>query len=732
MKKIFLGVAAMSMILSTSCQNEEMIQQVSVSEYSLTLDMGVSSRTLHNEEGECVWGEKEQLYVVGNGGKVFGTLTMKSKSADGKKAVFSGKVTGDPAKLQFMVYPVPEADGTIPMGNIDGTNHNAPMTGIINPDGRVIADYAGGLVKIPVSGINDLKVNVKNLAGKSITGGCYAFNPATGKLTFDPNAGSSINISNIAQTNGFVYVPVETDADEGTQTETEEVTVEVTVGEGTNQQTQSFETIVQEGAITAKDIPGILIDESGTLAQVDEWDGTIGKLSAADKDGVITINTAEELAALAQAVNAGDNFAEKTIALKRDMNLNGYSWTPIGDYTNGTFKGTFDGNNHKISNLVCIKEGTTGVGLFGKLQGTVKNLKLENVSVLGSKYVGAVAGYVYYGNINNCHVIDAKSVQLTRYQGADDKTVGGVIGALFGGKLTECIAENVIVKGYTAVGGIVGRMQYGGELTNNIINNSIVIQDGTIIGNEKDPKFGEIIGQLSSGTQSDNTADQVYLIHGVSSLSEEYPELFVDENKNYFVYSPNGMLGLSGKSMEGTINFIANIDMNGATLKTIAASYGKKLIVNGNGKSVKNVILADGGHNTVGCVSMFQSYTGSTLSINDLQLEKVTVNSGTYGAAVIGYNEGTTTLDNVDVKDANITAEKSSGVLIGHATAAGDGVTIRNCDVSDSTVKTTKISNSTNAPYPAGAYVGRKQNIVIIENCTNNTNLPDICEDLIK
>ena len=47
----------------------------------------------------------------------------------------------------------------------------------------------------------------------------------------------------------------------------------------------------------------------------------------------------------------------------------------------------------------------SSVKLSYKLESNIlKNIKLKNVSVLGSKYVGAVAGYVYYGNVNNCHV----------------------------------------------------------------------------------------------------------------------------------------------------------------------------------------------------------------------------------------------------------------------------------------------------------------------------------------
>lgn len=63
----------------------------------------------------------------------------------------------------------------------------------------------------------------------------------------------------------------------------------------------------------------------------------------------ITITTAEQLKEFAAKVNAGNTFEGKTVTLGADIDLDNGAWTPIG--TNSTpFKGTFDGNNHTISN----------------------------------------------------------------------------------------------------------------------------------------------------------------------------------------------------------------------------------------------------------------------------------------------------------------------------------------------------------------------------------------------
>lgn len=368
MKKIFLSIAAMSMILATGCQNEELVQQTSADEYSLTLDMNTGSRTLHNDAGECVWGDNEQLYVVGDGGKVYGTLTMKSKSADGKKAVFSGKVVGDPAKLRFMVYPVPETDGTIPMGKIDGTNHNAPMTGQINADGVVTGvDYAGGLIKVPVTGISDMVVNAEDKNGKVVTGGVYTFNPATGELTFDPNGGTPIYINNIEGTDGFVYVPVETDAQEGQ--EKEEVTVEVTIGAGNDKQTQSFETEVQEGAITANGVPSFEVDEeSGKInASVDSPEKLI---SAVVNGGSVKLDNSINL------IEALSIAADKTL----DLDLGGYTLTFDVDGAAIDVLGTLNIKNGHIYNSKQIEGETSGKNHSIQIgEGGILNLTNVNV-----------------------------------------------------------------------------------------------------------------------------------------------------------------------------------------------------------------------------------------------------------------------------------------------------------------------------------------------------------------
>ena len=63
--------------------------------------------------------------------------------------------------------------------------------------------------------------------------------------------------------------------------------------------------------------------------KIETWDGTVGEVSEA-VDGIITIDTAEELAGLAKKVNEGTNYSGYTIKLAVDMDLKNREWMPIG------------------------------------------------------------------------------------------------------------------------------------------------------------------------------------------------------------------------------------------------------------------------------------------------------------------------------------------------------------------------------------------------------------------
>lgn len=117
-----------------------------------------------------------------------------------------------------------------------------------------------------------------------------------------------------------------------------------------------------------------------------------------------TLTTADELAGLAQLVNEGNTFKGVTIYLGDDIDLANQEWTPIGK-SGANFQGTFDGQNHTISNLAIDQPTKSDMGLFGfTTGGQVKNFTLHNAKVTGYLDVGAVAGTPYTSKYTNIDV----------------------------------------------------------------------------------------------------------------------------------------------------------------------------------------------------------------------------------------------------------------------------------------------------------------------------------------
>ncbi|MBO5830219.1 MAG: hypothetical protein J6R01_01265 [Alistipes sp.] len=184
----------------------------------------------------------------------------------------------------------------------------------------------------------------------------------------------------------------------------------------------------------------------------------------------VTILNVGGLKLLAAKVNAGDTFEGKTVKLGADIDLNNENWTPIGYWT--TFNGTFDGQNHTISNLKHHgTEEDCYVGLFGYTENaTIKNLTINNVDlklVANADWAGGHMGALV-GNIEGTTVIENITVKGdVKIDGDMEKKGAGRIGAVVGGNTCNATFKNVVVnanansfvKGNSSIGGIAGQLQ---------------------------------------------------------------------------------------------------------------------------------------------------------------------------------------------------------------------------------------------------------------------------------
>lgn len=231
-----------------------------------------------------------------------------------------------------------------------------------------------------------------------------------------------------------------------------------------------------------------------------------------DADGTFIISSAEGLAWFASMVNGLNgqrryDYAGRTVKLTADIDLAGYRWNPIGAFlTNAAFSGTFDGQEHSISNIYVNDEGSYR-GLFGYVQGgSFKNVNLVGGSVatifqrktanLAGETMAAIGGLIgealNCNEISNCH----SSVDVTGAQ-----WVGSLCGYLITYEddpchVTNCSATGLAI-GRQGVGGLIGAT-FGSAI---IIQNCYATGDLLLASGHKDPFYrGGLIGNVYYST----------------------------------------------------------------------------------------------------------------------------------------------------------------------------------------------------------------------------------------
>ena len=238
----------------------------------------------------------------------------------------------------------------------------------------------------------------------------------------------------------------------------------------------------------------------------------------------------------ADKVNGGETFAGKTVKLGATFSMANTQMMPIGYDGVNIFKGTFDGCGYTIYDLTI--NGTAEdqyVGLFGKLNGTVKNLKISgatisgnsvvgtgtvcgsifnyglvenvevrSVTVTGAHYVGGLVGYSY-GSILNCSsywatVTATPNVVNGGYDNGDK--VGAIVGFLASdsnSKVSGCYVYGANVKAFRDVGGIAGFANVSAVLNNTVEYSTITVDKVTNAYNKADENGAAIVGRVSGG-----------------------------------------------------------------------------------------------------------------------------------------------------------------------------------------------------------------------------------------
>jgi len=235
------------------------------------------------------------------------------------------------------------------------------------------------------------------------------------------------------------------------------------------------------------------------------------------------ITTIQELWGFAAIVNGTDGFTKNVSAcavLNNDIDMQNESWQGLK-----TFKGTFDGQGHTISNFYQEISGSVyRSGFVFILQGAsasnkavVKDFTIQGKKVLktgGTGMHGTVVGDVQgYGLVED--VISEINLTCT----GSTSMVGGFTGCILtNGVVNRCTNRGTIDFGTTVdrIGGMVGEMR-GGTLSNCLFDGEI--KSATQCGNTL--TLGGLVGATGN---SDGSAISYCFAHGTFNFATSSTE----------------------------------------------------------------------------------------------------------------------------------------------------------------------------------------------------------------
>ena len=279
------------------------------------------------------------------------------------------------------------------------------------------------------------------------------------------------------------------------------------------------------------------------------------------EDGYYEIATAGQLKWFADEVNSGK--PELNARLTADIDLRGVCsaaapWTPIGDQANNQdYRGTFDGQNHKITGLYLENKGSLAnvssyyTALFGLCDGAA----IKNVSVYGeakavTRYVAGIVGRACgistkrTCTIENCH----NYVTLTG-KPTNDQIYGhaGVVASAQDTVIRGC-SNSADITGYQGcTGGIVAVTSYGTTTIENCWNTGAILLRGW---HYQFRGVGGIIGNASAEVNITNCCN-------TGAISFYYKTQKIQQ-------AAGGIVGLAGESSHASTITLTNCYATGA------------------------------------------------------------------------------------------------------------------------------------------------------------------------
>ncbi|RXI35857.1 hypothetical protein CP986_04310, partial [Arcobacter aquimarinus] len=444
--------------------------------------------------------------------------------------------------------------------------------------------------------------------------------------------------------------------------------------------------------------------------------GSVGDLN------LWTVITHDNLATAIVNGGLGGNYV-----LGSDLDLSGIAWNPIGTSSTNAFTGNFDGLGHVIDNLSINDSNLAPAGLFGyTTDATIKNIGLKNINIRARARTGGlvgqanttviknafaegtiisdtndrIGGLVGYSNGSSIDNSYSKGIIRILDNSSPSQAVGGLVGWNYSmnSKIKNSyssvkIALATDVDSRTNIGGLVGKND--GTITNSYYDNETNTQtmaDSATYGKTK----AEIVSALSSleawtaGGGGDGASVEGYLVATPLTLpqlvafytssgeilfaggfgTEDNPYTITNWNQLQNINHSNiltqgyyfSLLNDLGSSTDGYTTQVKNGDIlaNGGTGWTALGNENTKFTgtFDGLGHTIDSLYI----NNSLNYQGLF-GYLSQGSTISNLGLTNANISAEDWVGSLVGKNEGT--LRNTYSAKANVTGDSSVGILVG-------------------------------------------------------------------
>lgn len=315
------------------------------------------------------------------------------------------------------------------------------------------------------------------------------------------------------------------------------------------------------------------------------------------EEGFYALATPHDVVWFAAMVNRVDNTISGT--LTADLDFDGVEFKGIGTEEN-PFAGTFDGQQHIISNLIIdLQEEESVAGFFNSATGgaTIKRFTMDNTCfITANHFVGAFVGHVFGNGTLTLEEL-GNEADVTAW----NQNAAGILGCNTSGDLhidiTNCYNTGLITSGRES-GGISGWLGNGAVVTNSynmgeiIGDNSESFARGntTTAVNCFDP-VSNWEGQITPSPIDDFTNGTIFALldeaaPGIWHLSAEeggHPVLY---DSGFPVITPTGIAGDNVFS-DNSVQSVEYFNLNG---QQVSNARGQKVVIMRQGNKVKKVV----------------------------------------------------------------------------------------------------------------------------------------------